>query len=224
VNVTLTTHVAPIASVPPQVFAEIVKSPKFVPVKSIVLSVSVALPVFVTVVDIAPLVTVTAVFGKVIEVGLKPMPATPPAPVPLTGTLCGLPDALSVNTIAEDRAPVEVGLKTTETVHVPPLEATLAQPVGVGTKSPAFVPCETIEVIRSAALPEFVIVMTCGAEVVPTVCELKVRLLGEGEKLAVGVTPVPDSATVCGDPAALSATLTFAVLLPLAVGVNFTEI
>jgi hypothetical protein len=190
----------------------------------IVLNVSVALPVFVTVVDIAPLVTVTAVFGKAMEVGLSPIPATVPAPVPETGTLCGDPAALSVKTMADERAPVAEGLNTTETVQVPPLAATLAHPVGVGMKSPAFVPAETIEVIVRTALPEFVIVMVCGADVVPTVWDAKVKDVGEGEKLAVAVVPVPLSGAVCGEPAALSATLTFAVRLPVVVGMKRTEI
>ena len=66
---------------------------------------------------------------------------------------------MSVKTIAEDLAPVDPGVKTTDTVQVPPEGATLEQPVGVGTKSPALVPLETIDVIVSAALPEFVIVI-----------------------------------------------------------------
>ena len=57
-------------------------------------------------------------------------------------------------------------------------------------------------------------------EGVPTACDEKLRLVGDGEKLAVGVTPVPLTGTVCGDPDALSDTLTFAVRLPLVVGIN----
>jgi hypothetical protein len=37
-------------------------------------------------------------------------------------------------------------------------------------------------------------------------------------------TPVPESATVCGDPPALSATLIFALRDPVVDGVNVTEI
>jgi hypothetical protein len=143
-------------------------------------------------------------------------------PVPLTGTLCGEPEALSVNTMAEDRAPVVDGVNTTETVQVPPEGATDAHPVGVGTKSAELVPCETIDVMVSAALPELVTVKVCGAEDVPTVCEAKVRLVGSTEKLAVAVVAVPVSGTVCGEPAALSATCTFAVRLPEAVGLKVT--
>jgi hypothetical protein len=146
------------------------------------------------------------------------------APVPLTGTLCGEVEALSVKTIAEERAPVEVGLNTTETVHVPPLGATLAHPVGVGIKSPALVPLETIEVIVSAALPTFVTVSVCPADEVPTCCEANVRLVGATAKLLVAVCPVPLSGTVCGEPAALSVMLTVAGREPAVVGVNFTEI
>ena len=79
--------------------------------------------------------------------------------------------ALSVKTMAEDLDPAAAGVNTTLTVQVPPDGATLAHPVGVGTKSPALVPCEMIEVMVSAALPLFVTVSVCGAEEVPTVCE-----------------------------------------------------
>jgi hypothetical protein len=124
--------------------------------------------------------------------------------------------------MAEDRAPVVDGVNTTETVQVPPEGATDAHPVGVGTKSPELVPCETIDVIVSAALPELVTVKVCGAEVVPTVCELKVKLVGATEKVAVGVIVVPLRGTVCGEPAALSVTDMLAVSVPEAMGLKVT--
>jgi hypothetical protein len=43
-----------------------------------------------------------------------------------------------------------------------------------------------------------------------------------GERLATGLVPVPESATVCGLPEALSARLTLAVNDPLATGVKVT--
>jgi hypothetical protein len=168
VKVTLTEQFAPAASDPPQVFADMANMAALVPVKVMLANTSVSPPVLVTVVDRGELVTVTAVFGKVIVVGLKLINGNP-TPVPLTGTLCGLPAALSVNTIADDRDPEADGLNTTLTVQVPPEGATLAHPVGVGTKSPELAPDDTIEVMVRAALPEFVTVRVCGADVVPTV-------------------------------------------------------
>jgi hypothetical protein len=169
----------------------------------------------------AALVTPTIVLGKVKDAGLKLTAAA--VPVPDTGTLWGLPAALSVNTIADVRAPVDPGVKTTETVQVPPDGATDAQPVGVGTKSVALVPADTIEVIVRTEEPEFVMVMTCGVEGVPTAWDAKVRLVGDGEKLAFGATPVPVRGTVCGLAEALSVTMTLAVRTPVALGVNITE-
>jgi hypothetical protein len=45
-----------------------------------------------------------------------------------------------------------------------------------------------------------------------------------GERLMTGATPTPERPTVCGLPAALSAMVTEAARLPLAVGVNITLI
>ena len=139
VNVTETLQVAFGASEVTHVFAVIANMDAFVPVSATAEMVSVAPPVFVTVVESAALVTSTRVLGKAIEAGLKPIAALP-APTPETGTLCGDPAALSVKTIADDLFPDAAGVKTTLTVHVPPLGATLAHPVGVGAKSPALVP------------------------------------------------------------------------------------
>ena len=74
----------------------------------------------------------------------------------------------------------------------------------------------------SAALPEFVRVIAFGALVVPTAWLPKLRLVGE--KLTPAATPVPDRATVCGLPVALSVTVIVPGWLPVAVGVNVTLI
>ena len=221
VNLTEITQLPPTSTDDPQVLV-CAKSAAFVPVMPILVISSKPVPVFCKIVFMAELVTPTAVLGKVSEAGLKLTAAA--VPVPLTGTLCGEPEALSVNTMAEDRAPVEDGVNTTDTVQVPPEGATDAHPVGVGTKSPELVPCETIDVMVSAALPELVTVKVCGAEVVPTVCELKVRLRGATPKLAVAVIAVPLMGTVCGEPAALSVTDMLAVRVPEVVGLKVIEI
>jgi hypothetical protein len=76
--------------------------------------------------------------------------------------------------------------------------------------------------IVSGAAPVFCSVDVWEALVVPTGCGAKVRL--EGVRVTAGAVPVPPNATVCGLPAALSVTETFAVRLPVAVGLNVTEI
>ena len=48
------------------------------------------------------------------------------------------------------------------------------------------------------------------------------KLQDVGEKLICGAVPVPVSATVCGEPEALSLTEMEALLLPVAEGVNVT--
>ena len=119
VNVTLTAQVALIARLPPQVFADMEKLAAFVPAKVIEEIVSVAEPLFVTVVVSAELVTVTAVFGKESEVGLKLIADTPPAPVPPILKHCGEAGALSVTQTWEARAPAACGVNVTLTVQVP---------------------------------------------------------------------------------------------------------
>jgi type III secretory pathway component EscR len=59
------------------------------------------------------------------------------------------------------------------------------------------------------------------ALVEPNPCWAKVSVVAL--KLAVGITPVPLSATVCGDPVALSATLIVPVMLPVDEGLNATD-
>ena len=71
VNVTLTAQLAPAARVPPQVFAEMVKSAAFGPVRAMLAMVSVADPVFVSVTDCEEVVTPTIAFPNDRLDGLK---------------------------------------------------------------------------------------------------------------------------------------------------------
>jgi hypothetical protein len=77
-----------------------------------------------------------------------------------------------------------------------------------------------IEVMTSAALPEFVSETVCAGLIVLTICEAKVRLAGD--KTTAGATPVPSRLTVCGLKAALSAIVTAADAVPVTVGTNVT--
>jgi hypothetical protein len=65
--------------------------------------------------------------------------------------------------------------------------------------------------------------MICASAVVPTAVLAKVKLAGD-DRDTTGVVPVPLKATVCGDPLALSAMLTFAFNAPDAVGSKVTVI
>jgi hypothetical protein len=73
-----------------------------------------------------------------------------------------------------------------------------------------------------ATLPELLSVTICAALAAPTAWFPNDRL--EGETLAVAIVPVPESATVCGLPAAPSETISVAARLPLAEGVKVTRI
>jgi hypothetical protein len=73
-------------------------------------------------------------------------------------------------------------------------------------------------------LPVFLSVAVCAAEVVPVTAE-KTSVTGVSEAMGAGsVVPVPLSATVCGEPAALSATESVAAKLATEAGVKVTEI
>ena len=81
-----------------------------------------------------------------------------------------------------------------------------------------------MEVIVSAVVVlVFLSVTTCAAVVNPTAVEAKVRLVGESVAVAVTAVPVPFSATVCGEPLALSAIERDAASEPATVGLNSTE-
>src|SRR5437868_12742079 len=83
------------------------------------------------------------------------MGAVAAMPVPVSGTVCGLPLASSVIVIAPVRVPVAVGVKVTVMVHVP-LAATVAQHVVVREKSPE----ATIEEMFRVIFPVLVRVCT----------------------------------------------------------------
>ena len=87
--------------------------------------------------------------------------------------------------------PTTLGVKVTLKVHLPP-EASVAPqgfvPEGVAAKSPL---ATRLEIVRVP--PELLVSVTvCGALVVPTVCALKVRVVGD---MVTGITPLPDALT-----------------------------
>jgi hypothetical protein len=94
----------------------------------------------------------------------------------------------------------------------------------VWLKSVGFAPVMAMLLIASAAVPTFSSLMFCAVAVVPTVVFANVSAEGVSEGWgANGVLPVPLSATVCGEPVALSATESVAAKLAAEAGVNVTE-
>ena len=88
-----------------------------------------------------------------------------------------------------------------------------------------FVPVIAILVILSAALPVLESVTVWAELVVPTFWLANVNETGDRDAVEVDVdTPEPVRAAVCGLPVALSVTVTVAVLVPDAVGLNVTLI
>jgi hypothetical protein len=140
---------------------------------------------------------------------------------PDSATDCGLPGALSVIVTAAIRLPAAVGLNVTLIEQLPPA-ATLAPQLSVLLKSPALAPPSTRLLILSAPFPLSVRVTLCGLLLEPATWLEKDRLLLDRLTAAAVTEPVPDSATDCGLPAALSVIVTAAVRLPAAVGVKVT--
>jgi len=167
----LAVHVVPGARVKSLAFTPVIASG--VPDRT-----SAAWPVLVKVTVSAPLVVPT--FSGVLnvkEVALNVAVGT--TPVPDKVTACGDPVALSVIVSVPLRVPVAVGVKVTEIVQfLPP--ATLAPQVLVSAKSPE----ATIDVTVNAACPELASETVSAVLVVPTLWELKVRLVADSVAVA----------------------------------------
>jgi hypothetical protein len=116
------------------------------------------------------------------------------SPPPLRDTVCGELPALSVIVTVPVRVPAAVGVKVTEIVQLAPAATPVPQ-LCVSAKSPE----AAIDAIVRGALPELVSFTVWAALVVPSVCEAKVRPVGERVTtgaVTTGDTPVPLKATV----------------------------
>jgi len=178
------------------------KSPAFAPPRPMLVIVSGAVPVFLSVDDCEGLVVPISCEPNARLGGVSVAAGAGVPPVPLRASACGLPVALSETCTVAARGPVALGEKVTVMVQVA-LAASDAGQSLVCVKSVAFAPVMAMPVIVSGAVPEFRSVEVCDALVVPTSCEPNVRPLGVS--VTAGAVPVPVSATVCGLPAALSA-------------------
>ena len=221
-NSTDTVQLAPTASEVPHVVADFRNEVALVPVIVSDVSVSAAVPEFFTVTTCAAVVAPSLVEANVRLVGDRVTSGTA-TPVPVNGTACGEPVALSAIESDAVNAPAASGLNSTDTVHVAPAASEVPQVVADLTKEVAFVPVIVSDVSVSAAVPEFFTVTSCAAVVDPTFVEANVRLVGDKVTVAVAAVPVPLRAAVCGVPVALSATESEAVSAPVAAGLNSTD-
>ena len=98
----------------------------------------------------------------------------PIVPVPLNETVCGLPFALSAIETVPVTVPFTAGVKVTEIVQLAPAASGDAQLFVWANGGLALMP----EIVR-LAVPELVRVTACAGLVVPLVCVLKVRVVGD---------------------------------------------
>jgi hypothetical protein len=116
-------------------------------------------------------------------------------------------------------APVTLGVKVTLKVQVAAAATVPPQgdvPEAVAAKSPL----ATILEISSVAPELLVRVTVLGALVVPTACDANARLVGDK---TIGISPVPDTAKICGLPAPELAIPTAPLIDPVPDGVNVTD-
>jgi hypothetical protein len=149
-----------------------------------------------------------------------------PAPVPVRLTDCWLPATLlllSVMIKEAVRLPIAVGVNVTLMVQLP-LAASELPHVLVCAKSPGLAPVNATLAMDRATFPVLFSVTVWAALVVLTFWLLKLRVVGVTPAMGAVPMPVPVRLTVCGLPLALSAMLTEAVRLPMAVGLNVTLI
>lgn len=221
VNVTLIVQLNPVPRLAPQLLF-CANSPDAV----ILLKVSVALPELVSVTVFAALVTLIGWLPNARLVGVRLTCGVATAmPVPLNAILAaGAFDVIATDPV---RAPTADGVNVTAIVqvafaatvppltHVPDLE-----------KSTALVPPTVMVVSVRFAVPVFFSVTVCAGLAEPTVTLPKARpVLGVSVIAgAAAATPVPESDTACGLPAALSDTEIDPVFAPSVVGLKLTLI
>ena len=160
----------------------------------------------------------SATFGND-RLGGTSVTIAPDFPVPLRLTDCGLPVALSVTDMFAERAPRAVGENVTAMLQLNPARRVLGQLL-VCPKSPEFVPVTLIPVMVRGPWPLLVRLIFCGLLVVP---RNWLPNANAGERLTSGtalVIPVPESVITRGLPGAVSVTVTVAVRIPAADGVN----
>lgn len=206
-------HELPLNSVLPHV----VVTPKAAPLGVMLAILSVALPVFVSVTVGQDPVNPTLTLPQAEELELRLTTGAGAAvPVPDKDIWCGLPDALSVMVTVPVMAPVPAGVKVG--VITQELPAFKVDPQLLPT--PNWLLAVMLE-IDKGPVPVFVRVtveqFTCAPTVELPQPEDPLLRLTTG---TAATTPVPDNATLCGLPVALSVKTRESVLAPVDVGVN----
>jgi hypothetical protein len=121
-------------------------------------------------------------------------------------------------------APVAVGLNSTEIVQLAPTARDVLQVVADFRKAVALFPVKPIVLKVTVLAPMFSIVTSCAALLDPTAVDPNASDAGEMVTVDGAAIAVPFRGTSCGEPVALSAMESDAVLAPVAVGLNSTEI
>jgi hypothetical protein len=170
-NVTVIVHDDPAATPPVQLLV-CEKSP----VTVIALTVNVAVPGLLTVMGFVELLLPTNTPVKLRLAG--PTVAAAATPVPLKGTVCGLPVALSLILSEDDRLPVFPGVNVTLIVQLA-FTASVFPHVWVCEKY-ALLPVVILIVVNDrVAVPVLVSVTTCALLLTPTIWLPKLRLVGD---------------------------------------------
>ena len=112
----------------------------------------------------------------------------PTTPVPVIGTLCGDPLALSATWSVAVRAPTAPGVNTIEIEQLEPAANVVPQVV-VSAKSAALAPAMETAIPVSVAVPVFCRLIVWAGLVMPTVWLVKV--IDGAENVAIGAMPVP---------------------------------
>ncbi len=180
---------------------------------------------FLSVTTCAAAVDPTVVDGNVREDGVIVTPVLVEVPVPETATVCGVEEAESLNVMVAVNVPAEAGVNVKVLVQLAPAASGLEQVDAVLENELAPDPVMVVDAVKvTAADVLFLSVTTCAAAVDPTAVDGNVRDDGVMVRPVLALVPVPDSATSCGDPVALSAIESDAVSEPAAAGLNSTEI
>ena len=221
-NVTLTAQFRPAPKLAPQVFAEMLKSAAFAPVRVILVMVNEAVPLLVSVTVCALVVAPTTMFPKERLPGFRVTAGTGGVtPVPESVALSGLLDALVRKVKDAVLAPSAVGVKVTLTMQLLPAARLAPHGLLEMAKSPAFAPVSEIFVIVTADGPVFVNVTVLALLVIPSPVLGNVKLVGLRLTANAG-TPVPVSAALLGLVEAFVVKVSEAALTPVVEGVNVT--
>ena len=177
------------------------------------------LPVLVMVIASGLLVVPWIWLPNASDVGFTPGSGL--VPLPLRGTLLGLPVALSKMFNVAERAPLAAGLKVTP-IWALVFGATVMGSAAEKAKSPGLVPDNVKLLMTRFALPVFCTVRVAAGLVAFTAWSPKLMLDGLTLAAGLGDTPVPDRVMKCGLVALLSLMIIVAERGPGPAGVKVT--